>query len=339
VSKTHDLSRMVSPAAYLLFYRRRSDIPLGGPKFQEICDKYNSMLMSSNADDDGSDSGEGRRLGQGSSLRGSPSASTGAVPTLPLGNRGLARLTVDPELPSYQASISAAAADIVDDDDTDMGAQLSWSNQETLHNSIEADGEDEGIGMADFDGATAMAGMTSVIGPTWNFDNITPGKHGSDVMGDDDAEIASDVAQGDGSSINNDDDDDDDDSDALNQAEFGDIIPPEPSTKYVEPTEPITPFPTYQEPPPASTNQVPAQLMSNFAVQAWAERNAVHEVPPAAAGADDDRASDKVMEIHVASEEEMNTTSTATAPAVVAPAPPSSPAPVASATEDKKTDA
>ncbi|KAI5924835.1 hypothetical protein F4810DRAFT_96440 [Camillea tinctor] len=76
VSKTSS-DRIVDASAYLLFYRRRSNIPLGGPRFRQILAKF---------EDDGSDnelpeSGGGQRLGEGFSQNGSSSAFQGAGAT------------------------------------------------------------------------------------------------------------------------------------------------------------------------------------------------------------------------------------------------------------------
>ncbi|EON98122.1 putative ubiquitin specific peptidase 11 protein [Phaeoacremonium minimum UCRPA7] len=56
VSKQKDPTRVVTNGAYLLFYRRRSDAPLGGPRFQEIVDRYDN---NSATDEEMSESGEG----------------------------------------------------------------------------------------------------------------------------------------------------------------------------------------------------------------------------------------------------------------------------------------
>ncbi|KAK0732880.1 hypothetical protein B0T21DRAFT_291331 [Apiosordaria backusii] len=272
VSKCSDPQKVVTSAAYLLFYRRRSTEPLGGPKFQEIFDKYDSQIAS--ADQDMSDSGEGQRLGQGSSLRGSPSASTGAGLTLPQGKRGLvsddsdragrALVLADPELPSYQASITNA------DEDTEMGAAL-W-DQGTLHNSIEGD-EDEGIGLSDYDNA-GMAGMTSVIGPSWNFDNIKAGSVASD------GDIASDIAQNDNSSI--------DDTFTAGD-EMDDVFMGPPTMGFIEP-EPE--FADHEIPPPSAEAQ---NFLEQIAEDKW-EQQQIHTVP---ANIADDQVSDKVAEIRV----------------------------------------
>ncbi|KAL2130537.1 hypothetical protein VTI74DRAFT_6258 [Chaetomium olivicolor] len=293
VSKLHDTARVVSSAAYLLFYRRRSDVPLGGPRFQEIFDRYNNAH-----DEEVSDSGEGQRLGQGSSQRGSPSASAGADPTRPQPARPRARGDEDQERRGRAGAHDA---------DTDMGGQqLSlWSNDNTLHNSIEGDFEDEGIALPDYD--NAMAGMTSVIGPAnWSFDNLRS-KPGSDA----DAEIASDVAQNDGSSVAGDDIFDPEPIGPLTAQDDADVMEHlfmngrEPGSGYVEPAEPLGPeFAEYEVPPPPSAED--QDYMSRIAAETWVKQQ-IHSVPPGGnllAGDDDDRASDKVAEIHVGGEDE-----------------------------------
>ena len=71
---------MVTSSAYLLFYRRRSDRPLGGKILEEITESSTRPPSESDSASESrgqSPSGDGRRLG-GSSLNGSSSASTGA---------------------------------------------------------------------------------------------------------------------------------------------------------------------------------------------------------------------------------------------------------------------
>ncbi|SPQ22937.1 de57be69-df5e-4200-ad4d-8e6e50567eb8 [Thermothielavioides terrestris] len=242
VSKLTDTSRVVSSAAYLLFYRRRSEVPLGGPRFQEIFDRYN------NPDEAMSDSGEGQ----------------------------------ESERPSCP------------DDDTTLGGQLSWSNENTLHNSIEGDGEDEGIGLPDYDNA-GMAGMTSVIGPSnWSFGNLV-NKADSDA----DADIASDVAQNDGSSVQEFDDV------PVGGGDVEHLLPLEPGAEYIEPLEPSGDgFADYDAPPPPPSVE-DQNYMSRIAAETWVKQQ-IHTVPPMNTlnGEDDDRASDRVAEIHVGGDAE-----------------------------------
>jgi len=178
VTKQKDPSKVISPAAYLLFYRRRSENPLGGPRFQEIFSRYNAQHS-----DDDVDSGEGQRLGQGSSLSGSPSALTGADLTRLRGN-GLASgraASPDDTLPSYQQATLNQGGEGGEHDDP-------WNHQSGLRNSIEAPDVDEGIEL----GGHGIQDLSSALGSTWTWANLDPEK-----TRDDDA---SDVAQGDGSS-------------------------------------------------------------------------------------------------------------------------------------------
>ena len=287
---------MVSPSAYLLFYRRRSEVPLGGPRFEAIFDRYDARFA---ADEDlTSDSGEGRRLGQGSSLRGSPSASTGADLTLPRGNHGLASgrpdrtahssASADTELPSYGASIGQGGEA---DDDTDMGGQLPW-NQGTLRNSIEADGEDEGIDLPDFDNAgPGMSGITSVMGTSaWNFSMLPKTGPGSEAGGEDDL-ARSDVAQGNGSS--------DDDFFAAEGDDTEPMLLTEPNSVYIGTAEQQADFSAFDD-PPAPVAQERSDYMTRCAVEAWEQQ--VHTVP---VDLGDDQASEQVAEIHVGDENEL----------------------------------
>ncbi|KAK4230885.1 UCH-domain-containing protein [Podospora fimiseda] len=283
VSKTQDPQKVVSSAAYLLFYRRRSEVPLGGPRFQEIFDKYDAGA---------SESGEEQRLGQGSSLR----------QTLPLGKRGLVS-----ELPSYQATIGG-------DDDMDVGVTLSttWSAEETLHNSVEGD-DDEAIDLnhQDYDG------MAGIIGPStnWSFANL----NNTSKVNSDASDIASDVAQNDGrSSLGGDVGDFGDESagdagfpddDPMDRVFMG---PHQPESGFVEgevgPAEQLEldleeSYTPYQDdiPPPTDEAQV---CLGQIAEQSWKLQNAqgggvLHKVPPQGLMDTDDGASDKVAEIHI----------------------------------------
>ncbi|KAL2141134.1 hypothetical protein VTI28DRAFT_2759 [Corynascus sepedonium] len=287
VSKQNDTSRVVTSAAYLLFYRRRSDVPLGGPRFQEIFERFNNSSL----DDDLSESGEGQRLGQGSSQRGSPSALTGAGPVHLRENRGWdSGRRAESERPSYRSGNN--------DDDADM--DTTWSNQDTLHNSIEGDGEDEGIGLSDYDTA-GIEGMTSIISPpSWSFGNAIDGsKPGSEAGGGDD-DIASDVAQNDGSSVQGDMTDVFDDAPGMEH-----LLSRAPAADYTETPEsapPVVEFvgdDQYSDLPPAPS-AADQEFINKLAAKAWVDRQ-VHKVPPVGdlGVVEDDQASDKVAEIHV----------------------------------------
>ncbi|KAF9875602.1 ubiquitin carboxyl-terminal hydrolase [Colletotrichum karsti] len=142
---------VITRAAYLLFYRRRSDGPLGGPRFKEIFDKFDKGGEDDEEED--TDSGEDQRLVGGSSLTGSSRLGTGAEATLPRGNRGLGSSTMstanrgDEELPPYDGSSS-----------TNVGS-------ENIQNSI----EDEGLSMTDNN-----AGSNGFqVAQTWNWNSLS----------------------------------------------------------------------------------------------------------------------------------------------------------------------
>jgi hypothetical protein len=98
----------VTSAAYLLFYRRRSDHPLGGRVLEEIVESATrSTVPDSDSQTDSrapSPSGEGRRLG-GSSRNGSSSALAGVGAAHQAGDGGLRTVTqvrsveVDDDMP------------------------------------------------------------------------------------------------------------------------------------------------------------------------------------------------------------------------------------------------
>ncbi|KAL4933316.1 putative ubiquitin-specific protease UBP12 [Aspergillus undulatus] len=114
VSRPIDPQNAVTSSAYLLFYRRRSDRPLGGKILEEITES--STRPGSESDSQGesrppSPSGEGRRLG-GSSRNGSSSALAGVGAAHQLGDGGLRIGTAksrnddggDENLPDYSNS-------------------------------------------------------------------------------------------------------------------------------------------------------------------------------------------------------------------------------------------
>lgn len=86
MSKVKNPATIVSGAAYLLFYRRRSSVPLGGPRFQKICEEFDRGLD----DTDGAGSGDDQEVG-GSSLNGSSTAGKNGAGAIHLrgGSRGL----------------------------------------------------------------------------------------------------------------------------------------------------------------------------------------------------------------------------------------------------------
>lgn len=272
MSRQKDPSRVVGPGAYLLFYRRRSEIPLGGPRFQDIINRYNAQRFLD--DDSMLESGEGQRLGQGSSLRGSPSALTGADRILHRGSLGLASdhgdRAVDTELPSYQASLGQAGEA---DDDT----EVRW-DQGALRNSIEADGEDEAIHLPDFGNAGPSMQLNAVLEGGWTFDSLPKG--GPDGGLDDD--IASDVAQGDNSSVN-------DDPFASDSCEMEPILQ---NSGFIDRGGAEDDFSAFNDPPAS----IP---LNGQVMEPWDQT--VHTVP---ANIGDDEVNEQVTEIHVSDDTE-----------------------------------
>jgi ubiquitin carboxyl-terminal hydrolase 4/11/15 len=207
VSKQKDVSRVVTKAAYLLFYRRRSDVPLGGPRFKEIFEAYDQQTNHSEE----SDSGEGQRLGQGSgSQRGSPSASTGAGRTALNGSRGLASAhsggggnfgnANDPTeySPLYKSLDMDDTLDNADDDADPY--QMSGMNQWQADDARPSIERDEGIEVDEWDFRQGRPSSGPLIQQGWNFSAINGGLARSEA--DNGSDVDSVTAQGDdGSSI------------------------------------------------------------------------------------------------------------------------------------------
>ncbi|MBE3049429.1 hypothetical protein IMZ48_44410, partial [Candidatus Bathyarchaeota archaeon] len=102
VSKVKSPSQIVSSAAYLLFFRRRSSVPLGGPRFAQICGDFDR----SHDDTDEPGSGDDQQVG-GSSLYGSSTAGKNEAGVVHLrgGSRGLDSGALGSKRHSVQASI------------------------------------------------------------------------------------------------------------------------------------------------------------------------------------------------------------------------------------------
>lgn len=127
----------MTTAAYLLFYRRRSSQPLGGPFFEKIINAANSPSQSQSGSRTTSPSGEGKRLEDSPPFRnGLSSALTGVGAIHQVGGGGLEvartgaqmRTGVDDDLPSYSSSVG---------NNGDGAAEAIQS--------MEIDAEDEGI--------------------------------------------------------------------------------------------------------------------------------------------------------------------------------------------------
>lgn len=158
--------KIVDASAYLLFYRRRSEAPLGGPRFEEILERFQ---------DDSSDneSGEVQRLGGASSLDGSSSAYPGAGATHQGGSLGGSGTT--------NGKTNEA-----------LSTNLKYDGKaKGVHQSI----EDEGVDMGE--DHTQPTGFPN---NTWNFDKISGAADFEDgAQFSSNASIASDEAQHDSS--------------------------------------------------------------------------------------------------------------------------------------------
>lgn len=151
-----DVSRVVSSSAYLLFYRRRSDKPLGGPRFQEIFNKFDNVNEASEDEESGEDQG----LVGDSSQPGSSRALTGVGAARRANGSQLGAKTMttnpkdhDDELPDYSR-----------DDDDEM-PMLDFG--ERLRQSVE---DDEGVDMSM--GYNDNNRLSQATGTSWTFDNL-----------------------------------------------------------------------------------------------------------------------------------------------------------------------
>lgn len=153
-SKLGDSPRK-SAAAYLLFYRRRSDKPLGPQYLQDLVSDFRNppqQQTTSNSADESyeSDSGEGRLGGPSSILRGSSSNSiaAGAAATKGLQPQGPTALR---DAGSGSAGQSAARS---------------------LRPTTQATSDDEGIGMEDDDDDLEVAPLKAPSGSNRQYGNF-----------------------------------------------------------------------------------------------------------------------------------------------------------------------
>ena len=242
VSKQKDPSRVVSQSAYLLFYRRRSDVPLGGPRFQQILQDFDNPPDT--PADDISESGEDQGLVANSSLRGSSSALTGvgAAHHPPNGLDGAATMTVNPsvlDLPPYEAHDSNDDGVPLLDKDGDMP----WEG--SVQRSIEP--ADEGIEMED--------NHYNPLNQMWNFANLGTNSRGDQMIsgtGSDAEDAASDVVQNNSSA---------DASDvAERMQDFADADPVDEDGNFIN----QSPVPDLDEEGQAANIALQADLMENM---------------------------------------------------------------------------
>ncbi|KAH6653990.1 hypothetical protein BKA67DRAFT_592328 [Truncatella angustata] len=233
--------KIVDTSAYLLFYRRRSDVPLGGPILQECVEVYDNPDYDENI----ADAGEGRRLDEGSSPTGSSSA---------FQEQG-------PEATHHRQQGARGASS--DDGMAHLTSATYSEGNQTLRRSIE---EDEGIDMTENPTHTA----TNAYQQTWDFNMLTAQNmaQGNGVPGSPPGSgAATDEAQHDSSGDEVfspqgglDPDTDMDNVPGLNQIELN------------KPSDP----PAYGEgvPPPDYRGEISRDDMSQF----WNAKQSVHEV-------------------------------------------------------------
>jgi ubiquitin carboxyl-terminal hydrolase 4/11/15 len=152
-SKLGDAPRK-SAAAYLLFYRRRSDKPLGPQYLQDLVTEFRNppeQANSNSADESyGSDSGEGRLGDPSSILRGSSSNSVGAGVEATTGLQHQARTTLP-------------------DDGNGSAGQQAGQNLKPRALGMS---DDEGIDMAE-DGPAGNNRQYGNVGPpSWDFEAL-----------------------------------------------------------------------------------------------------------------------------------------------------------------------
>lgn len=164
VSRRSDPQKVVTNAAYLLFYRRRSVHNLGGPNFELLMTPEANASESQPTSRATSQAGEGKRLDD-SSHNGSSSALRGVGAAHQAGGGGSAaegtmsgpmRTGVDDDLPAYSVKDPVNDTSTIDPRGLDMEPDMD---------------EDEGISMAQ--GPLNYARPES----EWSFDRLNYGEH------------------------------------------------------------------------------------------------------------------------------------------------------------------
>ncbi len=279
---------IVDASAYLLFYRRRSDVPLGGPRFREILDRF----QDDSSDNEFSGSGEGQRLGEVSSLAGSSSAYQGAGATRPDASHGGSN--PDSSFIFNRTGSNSYSADVKTDDDAPLLVSSRYDGVQGVHQSIE---EDEGIDITE--GALHSTGFQPLTGGnSWNFRNLSGTGDFTAGSGSANAsEIASDEAQHDSSG----------DERALShnmeyEVDVADTLAGFSTYKLQPPPPPPPPPPSKSDPPsyfahtePHANN--PGTPADREIDAQWDQGQKVYKVLPVQA--EDERRSEEATEIHL----------------------------------------
>ncbi|KAG6026696.1 hypothetical protein E4U41_001198 [Claviceps citrina] len=178
VHAVSDPSSVITSAAYLLFYRRRSSEPLGGPRFREMFEKYDAE-HSDNEANEANESGE-----EGAARQRSVKTTVTALPALDVEDE-----EEDDGLASYRGNTDSIRRSIEDDGNyqpagsksLDMTQSWSFTNldDKMRSGSVEADcgsddaqfnssGDDWGRGLSEQDMDMASAGPSE---PSTSWDN------------------------------------------------------------------------------------------------------------------------------------------------------------------------
>ncbi|KAI8942031.1 hypothetical protein NX059_000137 [Plenodomus lindquistii] len=177
VSRCDSGQKAVSRAAYLLFYRRRSPVPLGPPSLQKIVTAANSQNSEDDDADDadtdalrsGSPAGNGSRLGD-SSRNGSSSAGAIAAGVGALHGAGSALSAAGSRLKN---GVAAAANSLSGDEgDADVENLPSYPHDEGYD-----DNEDTSMSYGSYTNPYAEE-------PVWSFSGLNDRDDGSDVASD-----------------------------------------------------------------------------------------------------------------------------------------------------------
>jgi ubiquitin carboxyl-terminal hydrolase 4/11/15 len=162
---------VVTPAAYLLFYRRRSNHPLGGPKLEELLTANAPPAADSESrptSRDASPSGEGPRLGD-SSHNGSSGAFTAAGQVRHVGDGGSAPM----QIPGAYHEVESLERSSVQVDDNEIlpgYEDMQMIGPQQLQPShMDLDG-DEGIDVS------FPVNVPWDYPPGWGFDALTSGR-------------------------------------------------------------------------------------------------------------------------------------------------------------------
>ena len=172
VSKRNDPQAVVTPAAYFLFYRRRSPLPLGGPILEKIVEDANNpppepeSTPASRSGSPTADSGEGKRLG-GSSRNGSSSALIVAGAAHRAGDGGSAPQKHSRGASRGDANQQKSRGRMSNDDEDEQLPDYSASLP-TGHQNITSDPMDVDESLGDENYQSAYNGQ-----PSWSFDLLS----------------------------------------------------------------------------------------------------------------------------------------------------------------------